>query len=254
MAYLRVPFHLDEHLRDLNLPVPDGAEVTEIRPELPESDVWARMVALYDQVAQAIASAARAGSIPTVVSGDCTVTIGMAAGLQRAGVDPAVVWIDAHGDLQTLETTSSGYLGGMALRFLLGYRFEAIAGPLGLRPPAEDRVVLLDARDLDSAEQKHLDSTSLRRFVLADFTSGDLPPGPLLVNLDLDTLDPAERLDARYQAEGGPDLTAILRAVGTIRATGRLASLNIACTWNPGVPDTEAARRHALTAIYEALR
>jgi len=65
---------------------------------------------------------------------------------------------------------------------------------------------------------------------------------------------PFHLVDARYQAEGGPDLGAILHAVSTIRATGRLATLNLACTWNPGDFDTETARRHALTAIYEALR
>jgi arginase len=74
-----------------------------------------------------------------VVSGDCTVSIGIATGLQRAGFDPSGVWVDAHGGVQTLETTTSGYIGGMALRFLVGYRPELFAERLGLRPVSEER-------------------------------------------------------------------------------------------------------------------
>jgi arginase len=52
-------------------------------------------------------------------------------------VDAGIVWIDAHGDVQTLETTASGYLGGLPLRLLVGYRPELIADRLGLRPVPE---------------------------------------------------------------------------------------------------------------------
>jgi arginase family enzyme len=58
-------------------------------------------------------------------------------------------WFDAHGDVQTLETTASGYLGGLPLRLLVGYRPELIATGLGLRPVPEHQVLLVGARDLD---------------------------------------------------------------------------------------------------------
>ena len=79
------------------------------------------------------------------------------AGLQRAGLDPAVVWFDGHGDVQSLETTTSGYLGGLPLRILVGYRPELIADALGLRPVPEERAVLVDARDLDPERPWQLD-------------------------------------------------------------------------------------------------
>jgi arginase len=62
-----------------------------------------------------------------VVSGDCTTALGTVAGLQRAGIDPGIVWFDAHGDVQTVETTASGHPGGLPLRLLTGYRPELIA-------------------------------------------------------------------------------------------------------------------------------
>jgi arginase len=85
--------------------------------------VWERLGTLYSNVAAQVAATAAAGGSPVVMSGDCTTSLGTMAGLQRAGVDAGIVWFDAHGDLQTLETTSSGCLGGIPLRAALaGWR------------------------------------------------------------------------------------------------------------------------------------
>jgi arginase len=129
--FLRVPYHIDEYLPDLDLPLPAGRVITA---ELQAGDVWGRLAGLYAAVASAVAATALDGGCPVAVSGDCTTALGTMAGLQQAGVDPAIVWIDAHGDLQTLETTTSGYLGGLPLRLLAGYRPELIADRLGLQP------------------------------------------------------------------------------------------------------------------------
>jgi arginase len=245
-----VPYHLDAHLPDLGIPLPHGTEASTVTAELPEGDIWPRLVALYGAVADAVAAEQPAQQPAeqsvTVVSGDCTVSIGIAAGLQRAGVDPSIVWIDAHGDVQTLETTDSGYVGGMALRFLLGYRADLIADPLGLRPPSEDRVLLVDARDLDPAEVEYLDQAPVRRSTVEDLTADVLPDGPLLLNLDLDVVNPDELPGVRYPAPYGPEAAAVLQATRTILATGRVAALNIACTWNPGAVDT--TKSHDLMA------
>jgi arginase len=105
MAVLQVPYHLDEYLPDLDFPL-EPAEI--ISAELPAGETWARLAVLYDLVAGAVASTARHGSRPVVLSGDCLTALGTVAGLQRAGVDAGIVWFDAHADAQTLETTASG--------------------------------------------------------------------------------------------------------------------------------------------------
>jgi arginase len=135
----------------------------------------------------------------------------------------------------------------MSLRFLLGYRNDLVADPVGLRPPAHDRVLLVDARDLEPAEVDYIEATPIRRHAVADLSADDLPDGPLLVNLDLDTLDPAILPGLRYPAADGPDEPTLIRAVRTIFATGRVAALNLACTWEPGTaagsaPDDVRAR------------
>lgn len=249
MAIISVPYHLDEQLPDFDVPLPAGADVTELTVDLPAADVWARLVRLYDSVAGAVERTTRPDAAVTVVSGDCTVSIGMLAGLQRAGLDASVVWFDAHGDLQTLETTTSGYLGGMALRFLLGYRPDRIAEPLGLRPPPEERVVLVDARDLDPPEVGYLASARLRRLPLDELSADALPSGPLLVNLDLDIIDPADLPGLRFPAADGPDAATVLRAAGTVLDSGRVAALNVACTWDAGRADPDGVRERLVTAL-----
>jgi arginase len=250
VSVIYVPYHLDERLPGLDVPLPDVAEVVA---ELPEGDVWARLVRLYDSVAGTVERTVRDGSVPVVVSGDCSVSIGMMAGLQRAGVDASVVWFDAHGDLQTLETTTSGYLGGMALRLLLGYRPELVCERLGLRAPVEERVMLVDARDLDPAEVEYLASARVKRLAIEELSADTLPDGPLLVNLDLDIVDPAELPGLRFPAKDGPAGAAVLRAARTVFESGRVAGVNIACTWRPGQADPGGVREQLVSALLAGL-
>lgn len=252
MTIFRVPYHLDEYLADLALPAA-AAGAHDVTVELSDADLWARLVRLYDHVADAIAPTARAGSLPVVVSGDCTVSIGLTTGLQRAGLDPSIVWMDAHGDVQTLETTPSGYLGGMALRFLLGYRPDRLAGPLGLRPTREDRAVLVDARDLDPDEVDFLAASALKRVTLPELSPDVLPAGPLLFNVDLDTLDPDVLPGLRYPAPGGPGLPALLGAIDTVLGSGRVAAVNIACTWHSGRDDADGIHQDVVSAVLAGL-
>jgi arginase len=231
LAHILVPYHLDEYLPTLDVPVAPEATVLA---ELTGGDTWQRLTQLYDEVAARIASVVRAGGRPAVASGDCTTALGTVAGLQRAGVDPALVWFDAHGDVQTVETTTSGYLAGMVLRILAGYRPELIAGPLGLRPVPEERIVLVDARDLDPPEAVYLEQSAIRRSTVPRLAADDLPAGPLYLHLDADVVDPAEVPGLRYPTPGGPDLDAVTSALARVIATGRVAAIGLACTWYPG--------------------
>jgi arginase len=183
VSVISVPYHLDEYLPDLDLPLAPDEVITA---ELPDGDVWARLASLYSEVARAVADAAGAagaadadrGGPPVVLSGDCTTALGTVAGLQRAGADAGIVWFDAHGDVQTLETTASGYLGGLPLRMLTGYRPELVATRLGLRPVAERRVLLAGARDLDPPEAEYLADAGIGRTGVAALDLGQPPDAP----------------------------------------------------------------------------
>jgi len=141
--------------------------------------------------------------------------------------------------VQTPETTSSGYLAGMSLRLLTGYRPELIASRLRLRPVPEDRIVLVGARDLDPPEATYLDQASIRRCQVTDLPVAELPDGPLYVHVDLDVIDGAQLPALRYPTPGGPDAGQVADALSLLFGTGRVAAAGIACSWLPG---HEAAR------------
>jgi arginase len=228
---LRVPYHIDEYLPDLDLPLRADEEISG---DLPRGDGWERLAFLYSAVADAVADAAGRSAPPVVVSGDCTTSLGTVAGLQRAGIDAGIVWLDAHGDVQTLETTASGYLGGYPLRLLMGYRPELIAAGLKLRPVAEHRVLLVGARDLDPPEVTYLAGASIGRAEAADLDAAELPGGPLYVHVDLDVIDPGDLPGLRYPAPGGPGLVEVATTLRALFSIDRVAAVGIACTWHPG--------------------
>ena len=248
MTVIAVPYHLDEYLPDLDLPLEPDETVTA---QFPPGDPWERMAVLYDAVAGAVAADAGFGGCPVVMSGDCNTSAGIMAGLQRAGADPAIVWFDAHGDVQTLETTTSGYLGGLALRLLTAYRPELITARLGLRPVPEDRIVLAGARDLDPPEKTYLAGAAIRRRDVAGLSAAGLPDGPLYVHVDLDVIDAGALPGLRFPAPGGPSRQAVADAVAAVARRREIAALDIAATWRPGDADRPRADA-ALQAVLAA--
>jgi arginase len=231
VTVIGVPYHLDEYLPDLDL-TPEPAEL--ITPELPAGEIWSRLAVLYQAVAHAVTRGRADGRPVVVASGDCLTALGTVAGLQAAGTDPAIVWFDAHGDVQTPETTSTGYLAGMVLRLLTDYRPELIAGRLGLRPVPENRITLVDARDLDPPEVTYLNQSQIRRRELADLAVSDIPDAPLYVHLDLDVIDGAQLPGLRFPTPAGPDAGQLADALGLLLSTGRVAAVGVACSWFPG--------------------
>src|SRR6478609_4211835 len=92
--FMYTPFFIDE-------PQPDIARLAQEdwkanQPDLSQDDQYSRMSALNEGLAAFVTETVTAGDRPISVNGDCCVTIGMMAGLQRAGVDPLLIWLDAH--------------------------------------------------------------------------------------------------------------------------------------------------------------
>jgi arginase len=243
VTLIAVPFHLDEPLPAAELPGPADHTVA---PTLPAGTPWHRMAALYAEVATAVAGEVAAGRTPVVASGDCTTALGAVAGVQRAGVDPMLIWIDGHGDLQTEETSASGYLGGMPLRQLVGGADRTVADHVGLRTLSEEDVLLVDARDLDPAEVEFLSGSAIRRCAVEDV--GDTVPAgrPLHLHLDVDVTDPGDLPDLLFPTPHGPGLDAVAATVRGLLATGSVVAVTLGCTWRPG--SAAAGHVHELAA------
>jgi arginase len=236
VTVLSVPFHLDEPLPGFTPPVaPDEV----IAPDLPPGAPWERMAVLYAEVADAVG----VDELQVVQSGDCTTALAVVAGLQRAGVDPALVWFDAHGDLQTPETSTSGYLGGFPVRQLVGGADRLVPERLGLRPLPESDVVLVDARDLDPPEAAFLAGSAIRHVGVGEVVDA-LPDGPVHLHVDADVVDPRDLPGLLFPAPDGPRWPEVLGAVRAVLATSPVVAVTIGCTWSgAGTPQFAALVR-----------
>jgi arginase len=235
-----VPFHLDEHEPELEPAAEDFDEI--VFGELAGGSTWERLAELNELLAARVALELTNDGVPVVQSGCCTSALGTVAGMQRAGEDPAVIWFDAHGDLHTPESSTSGYPGGMVLRQLLGDGDRTVIDRLGLQPVREDDVVLVDARDLDPPEAEFLASSAVRHVRVDEIAQLELPRPPYYVHVDLDILDPADVPGARFPVPGGPSAEELVAALRVLLATHEVSGVGLACTWRHNVPPSRAAR------------
>ena len=110
-----------------------------------------------------------------------------------------IVWLDAHGDFNTPETTPSGFLGGMCLAAACG-RWDAGLGDYAAVDPA--RVVMTGVRDLDGGERVELERAGVGTRAARRGSPGALEGDAVYVHLDLDVLDPSV-FPAQFPAPGG---------------------------------------------------
>lgn len=146
------------------------------------------------------------GRFPIVLAGNCLTSAGAVAG---EGAD-AIIWADQHGDLNTPETSVYGFLDGMALATVLGLCWRPMASAIpGFKPIDPSRCVLVNARDLDPAEKKLLETLPVIRTEcpgVGPATAKLKAAGAKSVHmhLDLDVHDPEELQANRYITSGGP--------------------------------------------------
>jgi arginase len=225
-----------------------GPHTATLAPEVREEGRTAVNIGrLGAQTARLVAAARERGAGALVLSGDDTAAIGIVSGLQQAhgaGVPIGVVWLDAHGDFNTPETSYSGILAGMPVAILAG-----LAGPLwreaaGLAAPVPtDRVLLAGTRELDEKEEALLRSTEVRIVRGAELCDGSTFVQAIerlarrcalfYLHVDLDILDPRFVPSASTPSANGPTVDELIAAMSTVLATGKVAALCIS-SLNPG--------------------
>ena len=233
MGVIAVPYFIGAAMPGLVTPQP----CLELSPPLPDGSPQQRMAVLYRHLADQVALE----TSPVIYAGDCLAAIGVLAGLQRTGIDPTLIWFDAHGDFHTWRTTRSGFLGGMPLAMIVGRGEQTIVDGVGLAPLDEGRVVLVGARDLDPGEDEAVAASSMIVVPsVVDVIRRDPPPGALHVHVDLDVVDPREMPAHNYPAPGGPSLRQMQAVLAHLAATGRVAAVSFS-TWNPALPGADRA-------------
>jgi arginase len=164
---------------------------------------------LMRAVAEQVRAARAAGRFPLILSGNCLAAVGVVAAL---GPETGVIWIYAHGDFNTPQTTMSGFLDGMTLATATGRCWVELARSIeGFEPVPETSVVLIGARDLDPGEGAALARSKMVRLSVEaapnEVESILQALGPTMkrfyLHLDLDALDPSEGRANSYAAKGG---------------------------------------------------
>ncbi len=173
-----------------------------------------------------------AGRFPALVSGDCSVALTTLPAVARNRPDAKVLWLDAHGDFNTPETTPSGFLGGMCLAGACGH-WDAGLGQDAVTP---DSLVLCGIRDLDDGERALLErgrvtviGAALETLV---YVVNALDDAPVYVHLDLDVLDP-EVMPARYPSDGGLSQEKLYDLLDAVAEACEIVGVEITCLEDP---------------------
>jgi arginase len=236
---------LDARLADLGRPVTDWGNVESAVAEAAEQgESNARflmpVMRTCERIAALVRRAAESGEVPVVLGGDHSVALGSIGGLASLYGPGGVIWIDAHGDLNTPETTPSGNVHGMVLAAVLGLggpAFESSAWPL----PAVDpqRVALVGVRSLDAGERERVKELGVKVFTMSDVDRLGVEraireslthiagPGFVHVSLDMDAVDPEVAPGVGTPVRGGLNYREAHLALELVAESGLLTSLDV---------------------------
>jgi arginase len=238
-----------------------GSRVTEVVLG-PSSDWQAELRTAFElqrAVARSAAAAHAGGELPLLLSGDCHLTLGMVAALQARGARVGLLWLDAHGDLNTPDVDPGAYLDGQGLAMVLGRCWRAATGTVpGSAPLPEEQVVLVGARDLDPPELAALDGSALRWLrpeqardpAAVDDALAALAPRVDVVHLhvDLDVYDPSIAPANGYAAPDGLSAADVLRIARRAAAAAPLGSATLA-SYDPSFDPAGRLRDTALELL-----
>ena len=196
--------------------------------------------ATCEQIAALVGAALAEGRIPIVLGGDHSIALGTLGGLASRRGAGAVLWFDAHGDLNTPETTPSGNVHGMPLAAALGRGGPGFESSSWTLPAVEpERVAVIGARDIDEGERKliaelglpvHTMSEVDRRGIEAVVSEAlDRAAGAAFthISLDMDGLDPDVAPGVGTPVRGGLTYREAHLAMELVAESGLLCSLEI---------------------------
>jgi arginase len=236
---------LDDRLRELGVGCADWGNVETAVAEAtasgsPQARFLDQIKATCERIARAVATATREGLTPIVLGGDHSIALGTLGGLASVHGPGAVLWFDAHGDLNTPATTPSGNVHGMPLAAALGLDHDSFASdawPLPALTP--DRVVLIGVRSLDEPERAYVRESGVGVYTMSELDRRGIEPAvrealervegaPFVhVSLDMDVVDPDVAPGVGTPVRGGLSYREAHLALELVAESGLLSSFEI---------------------------
>jgi len=230
------------------------ADAGNIRVEIAETQAAGSRNARYlkqiaetcTRTAEAVEKALEEGAVPMVLGGDHSIAAGSVSGVaefyRRQGQKIGLLWIDAHSDINTPETTPSGNVHGMPLAALLGLGPEKLSSIYGFAPKvAAENAVLIGVRDIDAAERENIrragmaevytmrdiDERGMRTVMEEALRAAGRGTAGYHVSLDMDWIDPEDAPGVGTPVRGGATYREAHLAMEIIADHGRMLSFEI---------------------------
>jgi arginase len=238
--------HLQKKLEDLGYTVQDEGNV-----EVPIAEMCSItnsklkyidcIIPMARRVAGAVATSVQAGRFPLVLGGDHSLSIGSVRGAAR-GKKIGVIWVDAHADFNTAETTPSGNIHGMSLAILAGLGDPSLVQLWDEALPVIDphKIAVIGARDLDTGEKVNLQNAGamvmgmeqIDRYGMVTVVEKAIAHvsrnvDGIFLSLDLDALDPRHAPGVGTPVPAGLTQREAHLACELIAETGKLIGMDL---------------------------
>jgi arginase len=262
---------LDEQLSDkLGVRVTDsGNVISPVAETTAMGDANARYLAqildLCERLSVLVAEAAERGAFPLVLGGDHSVALGSLVGMAKVRGTGGVVWVDAHGDLNSPATSPSGNVHGMVLAAALGLAGDSFAREGWPLPAVEPgKVALVGVRSLDEGERKLLNGMDVKVFTMSEIDRVGIEPcmrealahasgaAFLHVSLDMDVVDPDYAPGVGTPVRGGLSYREAHLAMETVASSGHIDSMDVVEV-NPILDRENATGQLAVELVASAL-
>jgi arginase len=241
---------LQTRLKQLGHQVEDIGNISVKQPE--EMSYGEKRAKYLDEIAEtckdlgeAIEKSLGEGYFPLVLGGDHSIAAGAAAGVasffRKEKKDIGYIWLDAHGDMNTPESSPSGNVHGMPLASIMGYGPPELTELMGFKPKAEPgNIVIVGARDLDAQERKIVKKSGIHVFTMRDIDERGMrevmsdalkyamdDTGGIAVSLDMDFVDPSDAPGVGTPVRGGVTYREAHLAMEMIADSDSMASLEV---------------------------
>lgn len=249
---------VEEERRTVNVPIPDHLEVGD-----PQMKFLDPIVDGCSTLAQLVCEARDDDTFPLVMGGDHSIAVGTLAGLGQSYRSRheswGVIWIDAHADFNTPETSPSGNIHGMSLAASAGLGHPALTRLGGdFRKISPENIVIIGARDIDSGEKQNLRNAGVQVYTMADIDRLGIAEvarmtlkdklgtvDHLHVSFDVDSLDPEAAPGVGTPVRGGMTYRELHFLMETLCTDGRTASAEVVEV----NPILDVRNQTALTAV-----
>ena len=241
---------LGERLAGLGITVADSGDLVAPIPETkafgdPSKKYIREIARVCERLYKASLGVLEKGGIPLVLGGDHSLAAGSVAAtadfIRRDGKPLGLIWVDAHGDMNTPATSGSGNVHGMPLAALLGSEPAELARIGGFAPKVTpDRTVLIGIRNLDEREKERIRESGVHVFTMKDIDRHGIAQtveqaialasrdtGGLHVSFDLDVCDPTIAPGVGTPVKGGLDYREAHMVMEMVADSGLLRALDL---------------------------